>query len=449
MKVYFEKIVIVIATITVVIGYYFSFLSMEITMWSGIVANLYLIIKSRKFKPLAFLFFFWLTFIINLIPYYKNGYDISGGYYQLDIPQYYDRATFVHVFLLLCTALLMPTIKKRIYLKDRIPVKLDNFSFWFTSLFMLFILLYGAKGQSVFEAQGYGQTAVEGLGGLAVYEYFVILIPAAYMFSGNSKYHRLVLYLLITLFSLRTLSFGGRNLLIQIAMILFVFLDNPRLKYRYLIILAFIPVYFFFVFGALRQNPYLIFNASVEEILLLPFNNKSEGSILEALLTQNDVFYSSVRFYAFIEEEIITTEERVQVLLFNSLAVIVPFKFLPDIANISTYRRDIYNCGGGALISSYYYLFLGLPGVVFISAYLTFVIKKIEFTINKYWLVYGIAFLSTFVRWFAYNPIVIFKLCVFGVLYIVVLEIVKSTIRLSAASYEKQKLLFSKFQKKK
>src|SRR5690606_10394415 len=109
--------------------------------------------------------------------------------------------------------------------------------------FMLFILMYGAKGETVFAAEGYAKKPVEGLGGLAIFEYFIILIPAAYLFAGNNKLYRYLFYTVVALFCFKTLGFGGRNLLIQIAMVFFLFQDGPKLKYRHLIVLAIIPVY--------------------------------------------------------------------------------------------------------------------------------------------------------------------------------------------------------------
>lgn len=430
MSKYLEKIIIFLLLVVVTLGYYIFDLSMEIILYAGIWANLYLIIKSRKFKPLALMFFFWLTFIINLIPYYSYGEDISGGYFQLDIPAYYDKTTFSQVFFLLSMALFMPTIKNPIYLKDRIPYKKELFSFWFTMAFMFIIFLFGAKGQSVLDIKGgYGTTKVEGLGDTAIHEYFVILIAPALIFSGRNKTLRFCLYILTALYCLKTLSLGGRNLLIQVAMLLFVLFDNPKIKYRYIIPLGIVPVYLFLLFGIVRSSPILLFSKSIGEILFLPFTRPS----IEMLITQNDVFYSSVRFYAFIEEGIISLPERISITFFNILAIVTPFRYLPPSTNIAAYRTDIYNCGGGSLISAYYYLFLGIPGLVLIAGYISWIIKKATIVTNKYFLLYIMMFLSTFVRWFAYNPIVIFKLCMYGALYVVVLEIAKSIIKLRPA----------------
>jgi hypothetical protein len=434
MRRFIWRIIFLILLLLVIVNSYTGFIAPTGVMYIGVSANVYLIIAARKFKPLTLMFLFWLTFIINLIPYYENGHDISGPYYQLDIPAYYDMTMSSHVIFLLFTALLIPRIKEPIYLNKRLNFKKEPFPFWFTFIFMLLIFLFGAKGQSIFSAGGYGKSNVEGLGNLAIYEYFVILIPPGLIYAGNSKPLKRLLYILILLYSIKTLGLGGRNLLIQIGMLLFVLFDNERIKYKYLIATGFVPVYFFLIFGYLRQNPLMLFTGSLTDILLLPVT----GSF-DLLITQNDVFYSSVRFFAFIEEGIITGTERITVFLFNIIAVVMPFKYLPDFTNISLYRRDIYNCGGGGLISAYYYLFLGIPGLGLIAAYISYVIRKSIVTKSKYWIIYIVAFLSTFVRWFAYNPIIIFKLCVFGVLYVCCIEILKSIVKLRDNVSESQK----------
>jgi hypothetical protein len=419
-----EKTIVGLVLILATVGFYSAIIKPQDILYIGIAANVYLILKSRKFKPLAFLFVFWLSFMVVPLPYYQDGIDISGGRNEFDIPKLYDQTVFNQTFLVLIIALFFPRIHERIYLKYRMELPKNKFGYWCTVAFMIFIFFFGQRGQSVFAAGGY---ATGGSQTTTLNEYFLVLVPVALLCAGTDKVMRRLVFAVVTLYMLKDLSFGGRNGTLQNGLMLFLIFDSPKIKYWHIILISSFPLYLLLIYGAVRANPLVLFTNSPSEILGLPF--RSGRSFFESLDTQNDVFYASVRFLGLLEIGVLEEAQRLKVFFCNVLAVFLPYKFLPRYTNIAQYEIQKHNAGGGGLTSAYWYLFLGLPGLVFIGWYIAFVIRKVRYSTNTYFVLYALVFFSSYPRWLAYNPIIIFKLCIYGVLFYIILKLAKNIIR--------------------
>lgn len=412
MKQFLERTTIVLILLWVTIGYYTGIVPMMTILYIGIGANIYLIIKARKFKPVSFMFVFWLSFILCTLPYYSEGKDISGGRNIFDIPRLYDQTTFNHVFFLLVTALFFPNLRAPVYMKDRFIYRKSMFGFLLTTAIMVFIILFGQSGKGVFAAGGYATGASQSS---TFNEYFLILVPVALVFTGNIPLLKRTVYLIIALYIVKDLSFGGRNGTLQNGLLLFLMLDNKKIKYWHVALFGSIPVYLMMIFGTIRANPLLLFSSSTSDILMLPF--KGDRSFAESLDTQADVFYASVRFLGLLDFDILHQSDRIKVFFYHFMAVIMPYSWLPPSANLAAFELYRYNAGGGGLISAYWFFFLGLPGVAFISWYINFIIRKILTSQNIFFILYACDFMSSYPRWFAYNPVLIFKLCIYGPLF--------------------------------
>jgi len=419
-----EKTLIGILLVLTTAGFYAAFIKPLDVLYIGIAVNIYLVIKSRKFKPLAFMFIFWFTFILVTQPYYKDGVDISGARNQFDIPELYNQTLFNQVFLLLVIALFFPRIKENIYLRERMNIPRNLFGYWITFSFMLYIFFFGQSGESVFSAGGYATGASQTS---TLNEYFLVLVPVAVLCAGSDKVLRNLAYALVGLYMLKDLSFGGRNGTLQNALMIFLLVDNRKLKYWHIILIGAFPVYLLLIYGTIRANPFLLFTASTSEILTLPF--RSEQSFIASLGTQSDVFYASVRFLGLLEFGVLEQADRIKIFGYNILAIVMPYSYLPGKANLAGYELVKYNAGGGGLISAYWYFFLGLPGVAFIGWYISFIIKKARYSSNIYFILYVLCLFSSYPRWLGYNPILIFKLCIYGVVFYIIIKIWKNIAR--------------------
>lgn len=393
----------------------------------GIGINIYLILKSRKIKPVAIFFVFALTYQLNLIAYYRDLEDISGGHNLYDKIIYYNNTEWIQVLFLLSIAIFFPLIRKSYFLKNKLSAEPSKFFYWITFFFMSYIAIFGISGGNIFEIGGYGKEAAEGAGGTAIFEYFLVLVPLIYFFAGKDKPLRMLATFIILVFAIKGLSMGIRNNVLQLGLLLFALNDNPKIKYWHIITVSIIPVYLLLVYGAIRINPLILFSNNLSDVLLEPINNFGFG----LLGNQNDIFYASVRIYGFLQEGIISAGDRIVIAISNLTAIVVPYSFLPEIANIAAYKQKEYGSSGGSLISMYWYVFAGVPGVIFIGWYISFLIRTFIKSDNKYFLIYFLLVLSTYPRWFGYNQISLFKISVYGVLYYLVLILMKKIIQLN------------------
>lgn len=408
-----------------------SFESGYLLLKTAIGLSIYLIAKSRKIKPLSIFFVFALTYQLNLIAFYRDLEDISGGYNIFDRLDYYNNTEWYHTLFLLCIALFFPLIKERHYFKEKFLPEKSVLFYWITLMFMAYIAVFGVSGGNIFQVGGYGKGSVEGAGGTAIFEYFLVLIPLIYFFAGRDKPLRTLASIIIIFFAIKGLALGYRNNVLQLGLMVFAMIDNPRVKYWHIMLLSLIPLYFFLIFGAIRINPLILFSDNIIDVLMEPINNFG----FNLLGNQNDIFYASVRLYGFLEEGIISGSDRVVASLSNFLAIVVPYSYLPEIANLAAYKQKTYGSGGGALISMYWYLFAGIPGVIFIGSYIGFIVKKFTTSTNKYFLLYFLLVMSTYPRWFGYNQISLFKISVYGVLYFIFLNLISKIIKLSNKKY--------------
>ena len=76
----------------------------------------------------------------------------------------------------------------------------------------------------------------------------------------------------------------------------------------------------------------------------------------------------------------------------------------------------------------YWFVFLGIYGPCLIGLFLGYILRKLVYTNNIYFIIYLLLVLSTYLRWFAYNQITMFKFCLYGVIYYLFLILIKKII---------------------
>lgn len=384
---------------------YFPLLSL-----CSVILNIALVIATRKFKPLAFLFLFALTYIYVSIFYFVDGISLSLGYEGFTDPTYYRNVLLIHSFFLVVITLLLPRFDQPILMRELLPNRKSNLAFYLIVAAMLFITFISKTGTSIIESSGYSNEnyKTESIGGLSIFEYFLVLVPLGYIYTNNETLKRWVLIGCIALFCIKGLLFGGRIETLQCGLLVFIFfVDNRKTNFLKLIGLSIVPLYILTIFGAVRSNP-LLFLEDTSRILLLPFEN---SMILFG--NQRDIYYSSNRLVGMVGNETITYWDRFRTFGYNLVAPVVPYGRLPEIANLAGFKKDVYPAGGGALMSVYFWVFLGYPGVMLLATYLGVIIRKIKSAVSTYFVLYMIMVLSTYPRWIGYNPITLFKLSIY------------------------------------
>lgn len=404
---------------------------------SVVFLQLGMIFIAKNFKPLALFLIFAFPYIYVALPHFSDGsFPLTLAYTMFDNEVYYANVLVVHSLFIAVTALFIPFIKKPFVIKDYLPQKDNLFVFYGLVFLMGCIIVFGRSGTSIFESGGYGSADanVQLAGGLAIFEYFLVLFPLAYVYSGRKKKHLMILIAISLCFCAKGMLFGGRIEAIQAVLQLFIlFIDSKTLKLRKVILSMVIPVFAMVFFGFIRSNP----NIGFAEILEVIGDNSSL-SMYTFFGNHIDVYYSSTRLYAFVEEGILTFGDRLYIFALNILAVVVPYGKLPEAANLAAYRQMEYPAGGGGLASMFFFVFLSYPGVILFASILGVLIRRIISSHQPIVLLYGLMILSTYPRWFAYSPIVFFKMAAYilPVYFIINLVINKRKTKLKALSAE-------------
>ncbi len=403
-----------------------------------VILQFLLILEYRKFKPFAF-------FLIFILPYTLVAYwHFANPEFPLSLVEDLDFDKEVYhtgVFIILSVfwavfVLLLPKIHRPVVLRNYINCDNRPMVFYFILIAQILILIFGRTGGTIFEAGGYATEAstTKNLGGTAIFEYFLVLYPIAFYFSGRNRIRILLLIAIAALYCLKAILLGGRIEMLQCLILVFILhFDNARTSLFKLILLALPFVVFFIAFGFFRSAPDLSFH---ELYNLVTENLKVAGYSFFG--NQIDVYYSSSRLYGFCTDGILSISERLSIFLYNILAVVVPYSWLPPQANLAAYRQADYFSGGGGFIPIYFFVYLSYIGVLFLSIFIGTILRRIIKYPDRasiYLQIYVVMVLATYPRWYAYSANVIYKFCVYSVLLLLIIRVlVRLTNRSGAIS---------------
>lgn len=427
MKLIIKYLYLLIA-IAIAILYFYNLVNPSVLYIFTLIANIILIIKTRNFKPLSILFIFLLTYTLILFPHYIQGEPIVIAYEQFRNSIFYNKTLLIH-FLFLTTILVsISNINKPLIIRNYLKIRNNTFAYIICMFLSIIILLFGKTGDTIIDSGGYTKGNTGSLFGLSINEYFILFMPLMYVYSGNQRKRIFLILLLSILYSIKTLLYGGRVGVLQCLLMLYIlFIDNKKLSFTQIILIAFPLIYAFIIFGIIRVDPAII-NNNFSYLIKLPFRKNIFYSLLG---NQNDVYYSSARLIALVKIGALDYGDRISSFIYNLIAIIIPYKLLPNIANIAGYLKDKYPAGGGGLISSYYYLFLSYPGAIIIGLYISYIFKLLIKNFKQYWILYSIMVLVTYPRWIGYNPINLFKLCMYIIPIYVGLNIISKYIKIN------------------
>jgi hypothetical protein len=233
-----------------------------------------------------------------------------------------------------------------------------------------------------------------------------------YIFSGRNKFRVFLLILLAVFYSLKAILFGGRVEFLQCILLIFILhFDNPNTSLFRILVVSFIPLVFFILFGFIRSAPdsmFDVFNIVKENIQFAGYTFFGN---------QIDVYYSSTRLLGLIDINLISIIDRFEIFLYNIFAIISPYSLLPEKANLALYLQGDFSAGGGGLLPVFFYVYLSYFGVIIVGlimGYLFYRAIKLNSKVSQYWVIYLIMILSTYPRWYAYSSNVIYKFCIYS-----------------------------------
>lgn len=293
----------------------------------------------------------------------------------------------------------------------RIKIIRNDILFWILIFIIIAIIIFGKSGQNIIQSGGYGS---KGFYSSSINEYIIIFFLLSYIYYGNIKIHLYIIYFLAFIYCLKNLLFGGRVEIIMIILLFYSIKIQFELSFKKTIILSIIGIWIMYIFGNIRSNPYILITNEWYSAFI-PFISKS--NIVAITTNEGDVFWASSRLLLLINNGYLTFVDRFIAFFYFIISPFFKISKLPDLANLSTFRLDIYSSGGGGLAPIYFFAFLSLPGVYILARYLAYWFNRINAKNSSFKSTYIILLIATVPRWYAYNPIQIIKLCLIGSIF--------------------------------
>jgi hypothetical protein len=400
--------------ISIIIGInYFS----SVLIYSSLLLNIfYLIVQTviKKNIPFFIVILFISRYILPL--YYPLFTDIQFGAFT-DTASSDDRYLYFNIaqiqLLFTSTFALFLNIEKRDNLTRVYCI--DNKFYYFVCLsIFMFFTFFGKTGEGL-RSGDYGSGAgVDTIS--SAFEYAIIPFIGAAIFSYNRK-RILLLHIASLYYIAKNTLFGGRVESIMILLVLYLFFYKDKIKFKYIVFGIIILIYILGVIGRFRADPRLLFNGEFYDLLMPVHTNRSD---IQLIITQeSEVNYSSVTILKLIKDGIVVSLDRIKALIWFIISLFVPSSYTEPIANLSTYAKNYNNNLGGGLISVYFYLYAGYLGVLFIAYLISNFLNYFNRSKLDYKSIYSIFVIVTIFRWYPYSPVMLFKLCIFGTLFIV------------------------------
>lgn len=379
------------------------FYNSNYTMSSGFMLSIFLIVvpsitlvQALYFRniPLLILYFFIIQNCYPPISYFVLGLDINSINQLQSIESVYRFTLLMYLFIvsLFTFQKVGPFILsdyvlfgKKIYLGYKICLSIS-----------IIIFVFGRTGSTILETGGYGET-LETMNSSFIWEYFLAFIACAYLFSETDKQKKILLVLTIC-YCIKNLLFGGR---IQTVMAL-CFWVIMYLQYRFsfkMILMMIVTGYFF-----------MTFMSDLRSGTLFELHNTNKEVKTYGVGNNHQVFYSGLRMMYIVDHGLIPLEIRAKSLLTFCAAAIVPFKYLPQYANLTWYLSTKYVHGGGGLAPSYFYVWFSWFGAFLLGFWIAKTsswLNKPDISIFKF--LYALFVVICVPRWLAYYPIQLIK----------------------------------------
>lgn len=376
----------------------------------------------RKSTPVIIVYVFFITYITVPYYYFFLGKQISV-YGSFQSVLYINEVAFLNsLFLSFLSLCLVGVVDKNIIS----PQRYFNANL---SVFILFLLpciysiLFGTQGESLLESN-YGSRAVEKS---ALHEYFLLFFFFL-LISHNprSYFQKTIVFCLLIIYSVKTILYGGRVEVIQ-SILLYIYLTQDYLKNINKIKILFYGFAAFFVFsliGFVRGSLVeLLSSQNIDLLTLMKSHFFSENTDAYVVSTSADIFYASMRILGMIDNGIINLEDRIVgffLYLFNSFVFSDDLKL---VVNLSTLLASSYPVGGGGLIHTYFYAWLGYFGVIFSAVFIGLILRRFHCKSNRFVQIYGFFILITFPRWWGYSPINFTKMIFFAFIIFLSIDI--------------------------
>lgn len=368
-----------------------------------------LIYKTRYFKALNLMSLFTASYLIPFY-YYHFGGRIITSYTHSNQIHLLNKYLLLYALFMSMVLLFAGSFKHLGNIE--IPKLKNAFIFYINIAICLLIALFSKSGESIFSSGGYGLSEIQNIGGFAIGEYFILFFFIAFKFSSDGPWSKFILLSVATLYILVSFSYGLRNEFIQMAILLFILFYKEKRTFGLYLVLVFAAIYFSSLFSAFRSNPIEFLQRPLLENLSLQNVFASPDDFY--ISHQGDVVHSSSRLISFTDYEIVPINTRISSFISWLSSSIVPYRFLPEEANMAAYMKDQYPTGGGGSPFAFFYFWLSYPGVLLIGALVGLIVRGFIKHIGSLYGVYYVIVIATFPRWLSYSPINFIKMGLYG-----------------------------------
>lgn len=365
-----------------------------------LVLSFLLLLKNKGNNLLLILsvFIFYCVYSIVMGEYY---FSDTLGVPMSEVSTPFIYGTTIRVLLLFLSILyfFMPKIpESNISIKYR-----DNSFIYYVLCFVLVMIGYFGIDRNLSSSYTVSVSSF--------YEYSTILFVFAYYTSGNKRFKKFFLSVLLLVFVLQDFYYGGRVTSLQLLIILVYFMTKEWLKPKHIYIGAGFGVVLNTFVGIYRTN----FN----------LDHLSLTSVFESLKNNLFVFdtatysyYASATHVASVYYGLADVRTRL-----NSFANFLKMTITGSddlIGNVTRFVNENYfgNVGGG-VIATHFYFWLGWVGVIIAGIIIVIYLNKITKLDSNYAQLSFLLFVSSSPRWFLYNPLLLIRVQVlFTVLYL-------------------------------
>ena len=182
------------------------------------------------------------------------------------------------------------------------------------------------------------------------------------------------------------------------------------------------------VIGRFRTNPELLFEGNYFE-LLVPI--KIDNTSIQIISSQeSEVNYSSTTILKLLEYGFVEGIVRLKAFLWFIISIFIPSSIADPLSNLTSLARNHFGNLGGGLISVNFFIYGGYIGVVMIAYIIAKIVNSYKGKEYSFFSIYSIFVLVTIFRWYAYSPIVLFKLCLYGAIFNIFLLFIAKKFRI-------------------
>ena len=401
--------ILITSVLFLVSCFFFTFKMYGLSSIFVLIINLIYLIKFRNRIPIFLIFIYILFHTKIFIDFFLFKKQISF-WTDFQYDKYMAPVLLSHLLFLFTLGTFLD-FKKKIINNFNHLITEDKNLYIIILLSSFYFLFFGLSGDNIFTSGTYNTGNVNKS---SLHEYFILFYIVSFFFIPNKLTYKIIQFSLLLFYIFKTFLYGARIEAIEIILVFinfyYILLNKINTKYIYFLILF--GIYLMLLISNIRDNPSKLFSDNYSELFnisnLLDFNSINENNS-----TEGDVVQSSARMVGLIDNGNLNIFQRIYSFFIYLLSPILPNFILPDYSNLSTFLQSKYSSGGGGLISTYFYCWLGYFGPIIIAFILSYFINRFYQFKSKSFFVYGLVIISTFPRWFSYNPIFIVKFCLY------------------------------------